>query len=660
MGNKNIRSYKYWKIIKNENEMKNQKNNFLKVYFSALIALLAILSCERDFPDNPTEANFSKEAEVFTDTPVGMGSDFYFPYGGSKATAWSVDNEESYLGTASMRFDVPNADDPEGNYAGAIFRIDGAGRNLTDYDALTFWAKASQGVTIDEIGFGEDFFENKYMTTATNLSIGTNWTKYVIPIPDPSKLISERGMLRYAAGTQGTGGSGYTFWIDELKFEKLGTIAHPRPSIFQGEDVAGTSFIGVTIPITPLQQTFNMSNGNDQTVNAAPAYFEFTSSNPNVASVDASGNITVITSGTATINASLAGVEAEGSYLLNSLGDFDLAPTPTRNPNNVTSIFSDYYDDVPVDFYNGYWQPYQTTQSADFSVNGDNILNYTDFNFVGIQFSNPTVDATNKPNLHVNMFIPAEIPADLDFLVTIKDFGADQADGGGDDTIQQAFFYAPDFEASTWATLEIPLTLANKNNIGLIIFENINNPTTSSIENFYLDNIYFYGEPVEPNNPAPTPTTNAANVISMFSDAYTDVPVDTWNTGWSAATFEDISVSGNPTKKYTSLSFNGIETVGTPIDASTMTHLVMDVWTPNITEFRIKLVDFLGNGFGNGDTEAELTFNPAQGQWETLEIPLSNFSAGGMTAFSDINQLIISCNPAGAGTVFIDNVYFRN
>ena len=59
------------------------------------------------------------------------------------------------------------------------------------------------------------------------------------------------------------------------------------------------------------------------------------------------------------------------------LGDFNFAPTPTRDPNNVISIFSDVYNNVPVDFFNGFWQPYQTTESADFEINGDNVLNYT-------------------------------------------------------------------------------------------------------------------------------------------------------------------------------------------------------------------------------------------------------------------------------------------
>ena len=42
-------------------------------------------------------------------------------------------------------------------------------------------------------------------------------------------------MFWYAEGPEN--GDGYTFWIDELKYEKLGTIAQPRPAIFGGEDL---------------------------------------------------------------------------------------------------------------------------------------------------------------------------------------------------------------------------------------------------------------------------------------------------------------------------------------------------------------------------------------------------------------------------------------
>jgi hypothetical protein len=36
-------------------------------------------------------------------------------------------------------------------------------------------------------------------------------------------------MFWYAEGPEN--GNGYTFWIDELKYEKLGTVAQPRPAI---------------------------------------------------------------------------------------------------------------------------------------------------------------------------------------------------------------------------------------------------------------------------------------------------------------------------------------------------------------------------------------------------------------------------------------------
>src|SRR5690606_30216349 len=54
----------------------------------------------------------------------------------------------------------------------------------------------------------------------------------------------------------------------------------------------------------------------------------------------------------------------------------------------------------------------------------------------------------------------------------------------------------------------------------------------------------------EPVAAAPSPTMPSANVISLFSDAYTNVPVDTWRTGWSDATLEEVSINGNAVKKY--------------------------------------------------------------------------------------------------------------
>ena len=178
----------------------------------------------------------------------------------------------------------------------------------------------------------------------------------------------------------------------------------------------------------------------------------------------------------------------------------------------------------------------------------------------------------------------------------------------------------------------------------------------------YFDNITFNpsgGSPTEPATAAPTPMQLQANVISMFSDAYTDVPVDTWKTDWSAAALEDVMIAGNPTKKYSALDFVGIETVANQIDITEMTNFRMDVWSADFTFFGVKLVDFGADGaFGGGDdTEHQVNFeNPAQEQWVSLDIPLSDFVS--LMGRKNIAQLILVGQPTASTTVFVDNVYF--
>jgi hypothetical protein len=235
-----------------------------------------------------------------------------------------------------------------------------------------------------------------------------------------------------------------------------------------------------------------------------------------------------------------------------------------------------------------------------------------------------------------------------------------------------------------WAELElkVPNTVTNEWEELTFDFSNANNPpnpengTLGQIIIFpdfaartqdnivYFDNITFSAgggvvTPDEPTVAAPTPTIDAANVISLFSDAYTDVTVDTWRTGWSQANYEEVTIAGNPTIKYTNLDFVGVETVANQIDITGMTHFHLHVWSPNFTLFRVKLVDFGADGaFGGGDdTEHEVPFPELpQGEWVSLDIPLTDFA--NLAGRQNIAQLIFSGQPVGATTVFIDNVFF--
>ena len=186
----------------------------------------------------------------------------------------------------------------------------------------------------------------------------------------------------------------------------------------------------------------------------------------------------------------------------------------------------------------------------------------------------------------------------------------------------------------------------------------------------YFDNVTFHEQGAPPEGPtvaAPVPTVPAVNVISLFSNPYVDVTVDTWSADWDQANVADVQVLGDDVKLYTSLVFAGIEFTSQTIDASEMTHFHMDIWTPDATAtpaiFKIKLVDFGADGVWSGgdDVEHELTFDattipPLQTEaWVSFDIPMSDFTA--LVTTGHLAQLIIS---GDLSTVYVDNIYFHN
>lgn len=460
---------------------KSKKTGFV------LLGLLLLLGCQNDDSDLQ-DVKASKDPNVFIDTFSG-GLNFA-AFSGTDIFAFQVDNDVTYNNSsASMRFDVPNANDPAGAYAGGAF-FTGVGRDLTSYNALTFWAKSSVAATVGVIGFGIDLGANKYPASLNNLKLSTVWKKYIVPIPDASKLKIEKGLFYISAGAD-SNGNGYTFWVDEVKFENLGTLAYAQPAINNGLIETSTSYIGVSFNVPGLTTTYNLLNGTNQVVTASPNYFTFTSSNVAIATVDNQGLVNTVGTGTAVISASVGGVLAKGNITINSLGAFILTPTPpVRQEANVISIFSNAYTNYPVKFFNGYWQPYQTTKSADFKVFGDGVLNYTNFNFVGIQFNVPTLNVTSLTHFHMDIFIPGTLPSGSNFQIELVDFGANAVEGGGDDTKHRLVFTSPKLVANSWVSFDIPFTsftgLINKAHLAQIILE------SNKIPNFYADNIYFY------------------------------------------------------------------------------------------------------------------------------------------------------------------------
>ena len=637
-------------------------------YLLSIIAsgmLILSFSCTREF-DDLEPASFPTDGDVFIDGFSGGLT--YSAFGDSKVTAFQVDTDVKYDGTSSMRFEVPDLGDPEGGYAGGAF-VSGGARDLSGYNALTFWARASQPANIDLIGFGNDLAESQFVVSLRDIKVNSNWQKFYIPIPDPSRLTQERGMLFYSEGPENE--RGYTFWIDEVKFEQVEDLTDPRPSIANGQDQEVTAETGDEVIVANRSVTFKLPTGIDQSVDIAPAYLSFSSSNTSVATVNQDGVAMVLDSGRAVITATMETLDAAGSLTILSTGTALLppepAPAPAINQDSVISMYSNVYADVVVDTWNPFWQ-FSTTEVADVKIGDDDLKRYKNLNFVGILTETEPIDASAMTHFHIDIWTPDPTALPASFKILLVDYGNNGTFDGGDDSSHELTFTSPVLTTGSWISLDIPLSdfagLTNRGHLAQLVL-------SGDLPNIFVDNVYFYvagpNMVVEPAEAAPAPSEESSNVVSLFSNAYEDVQIDTWSADWDQADVADVQVAGDDVKLYTGLAFAGIEFTSQTVDASAMDRFHMDIWTPDPTGvpavFKIKLVDFGADGSfgGDDDVEHEITLDAntmpglATESWVEIDLALSDFT--GLTTTGHLAQMILSGDP---NTVYVDNVYFYN
>lgn len=162
----------------------------------------------------------------------------------------------------------------------------------------------------------------------------------------------------------------------------------------------------------------------------------------------------------------------------------------------------------------------------------------------------------------------------------------------------------------------------------------------------------------QPTNNAPNPTNNAADVISIYGDSFTNVATN-YNPNWGQSGICCVDPSfdpgtGNLVLKYGNFNYQGTDLATQ--NASSMEYLHVDVWTNANPANTILQVSPINNG--TGATETLVTINYTQGSWYSVDIPKSAFT--GMT-WNSVFQMKFAANGPGSTVpvdIYLDNIYF--
>jgi hypothetical protein len=387
------------------------------------------------------------------------------------------------------------------------------------------------------------------------------------------------------------------------------------------------------------------------------------------------------------------------------------APTPpARDPADVISIFSDAYTNVTIDDFD-FGLCGTNPSAAEVMIAGNLTQNYLGQNCQGISVETNRIDASEFTSLHFDFYTDVSGPDLIGKVFNIKlvDWAGNETEAGS--TGLEVNFNdgtSPGITTGSWVSVDVDIT-----SIGGMVGGNLTRSDiaqihiTSNLPNAWYDNLYLYKEFFEPGTcsdgiknqdelgidcggtisgcapcsgpptaAAPTPPArDAADVISIYSDAYTDIAIDAFDFGLCDGSVPDLAtaevmIAGFPAQNYLKPGCQGINFETNRIDASAFTNLHFDFFT-NVSGddligkvFNIKLVDWAGNETEAGSTGLEINFNDGTSpgiitsSWVSVDVDLTSFGAmvGGNLTRSDIAQIHITSNLPNA---WYDNLYLH-
>jgi 1,4-alpha-glucan branching enzyme len=203
-----------------------------------------------------------------------------------------------------------------------------------------------------------------------------------------------------------------------------------------------------------------------------------------------------------------------------------------------------------------------------------------------------------------------------------------------------------------------------------------------TIRYYYFDNIAFPDativdapalvnpETVEFSAGGVTPSVDASEVFSLYSDAYDTADSDsllnnyditTWSAPNNSQTEMDID-NGNEIKRFGDAEYVGYDFTSFPVEA--YENFSLSLFRQDTSDFLIKLVDTNATDENGNPTNITAVYTiPADqmvaGQWSTIDIPMTNFAP----SVTKINQIVIEPLLGGVDgateTFYLDDMYFH-
>ncbi|RZS99474.1 hypothetical protein EV197_0692 [Aquimarina brevivitae] len=318
---------------------------------------------------------------------------------------------------------------------------------------------------------------------------------------------------------------------------------------------------------------------------------------------------------------------------------------PARSTQDVISIFSAAYDDVAgTDYFPDWGQGSQGSSWSSFDLNGDEMLQYINLSYQGIQFGSP-VDVSNMEFIHLDVWTSGDVSRIETSLISVSN---------GERPVWS------DLTAGEWTSIDIPISAYTDQN-GFTVadihqLKFVGDPWAAGT--VFIDNIYFYRAPTEVINfPINFESNNLTYTWSGFGNAdFGPIPASTVNNpdpsgmNFSNTVVEIQKPAGAQVWAGASMNLSGTA------DFSNGTTVTMKVWSPRAgVPVLFKMEDQTSAPDGNGNpsvfVEVQATTTVANA-WEELSFDLTSYN-GFSTSIPYSNVIIFpDFGNMGAGEAF--------